>query len=213
MRNSLYKMAAIFAGSEDREIPIVSQMGIYEYTRYVTRLLIADQLKAKVERLDAAARKRTEGAPRRGQAALTPAEKDERESLLRHATAHRDNPRVVLLSPGPRSATYFEDSYLSRYLGYTMVEGGDLTVRDNIVFLKTLGGLLPVDVILRRVIDDYCDPLELRGDSLLGVPGLVQAARRTSCRAASTSLAMSAIMKLTASCAAMGTPKAVRSLA
>lgn len=101
-----------------------------------------------------------------------------RETLQSLATHHRDNPRIVLLSPGPQSTSYFEDTYLARYLGYTMVEGGDLMVRDNIVFLKTLGGLLPVDVILRRVIDDYCDPLELRGDSLLGVPGLVQAARR-----------------------------------
>lgn len=100
-----------------------------------------------------------------------------REMLPSLATRHRDNPRIVLLSPGPRSPTYFEDAYLSRYLGYTLVEGGDLTVRDTNVFLKTLGGLLPVDVILRRLQDDDCDPLELRGDSMLGVPGLLQAAR------------------------------------
>ena len=61
--------------------------------------------------------------------------------------------------------------------GYTLVEGGDLTVRDNRVYLKLLGGLQPVDVILRRLDDDYCDPLELRGDSFLGVPGLLQAVR------------------------------------
>lgn len=100
-----------------------------------------------------------------------------RETLFSLAPHDRDNPRVVLLSPGPRSANYFEDAYLSRYLGFTLVEGGDLTVRGTRVFLKTLGGLLPVDVILRRTPDDESDPLELRGDSPLGVPGLVQAAR------------------------------------
>ncbi len=100
-----------------------------------------------------------------------------RDTLLSLAPRHRDNPRVVLLSPGPRSATYFEDGYLARYLGYTLVEGGDLTVRGKSVFLKTLGGLLPVDIILRRVADDDCDPLELKAESHLGVPGLVHAAR------------------------------------
>ena len=77
--------------------------------------------------------------------------------------------------PRPAQPDYFEDAYLARYLGYTLVAGDDLAVRDNRVYLKTLGGLLPVDVILRRVYDDDCDPLELRSDSLLGVPGLVQA--------------------------------------
>ena len=89
----------------------------------------------------------------------------------------RENPRIVLLTPGPYNETYFEHAFLARYLGYTLVEGGDLTVRDNRVFLKTLGGLLPVDVIVRRQDDHFCDPLELRGDSMLGVPGLVQAVR------------------------------------
>ncbi|WP_158596074.1 circularly permuted type 2 ATP-grasp protein [Oleomonas cavernae] len=84
-------------------------------------------------------------------------------------------PRIVLLTPGPYNETYFEHAYLARYLGYTLVEGSDLTVRDDRVFLKTLGGLEPVDVILRRVDDDFCDPLELRGDSTLGVAGMVQA--------------------------------------
>lgn len=90
------------------------------------------------------------------------------------------NPRVVLLSPGPRSSRYFEDVYLSRYLGYTLVEGGDLTVRGDGVFLKTLGGLLPVHVILRRLADLDCDPLDLRPDSNVGVPALGQAARNGS---------------------------------
>ena len=100
-----------------------------------------------------------------------------RETLANLAQHHRDNPRVVLLSPGPVSSRYFEDVYLARYLGYALVEGGDLTVRGDGVFLKTLGGLLPVDVILRRVADGDCDPLELRPDSPAGIPGLVQAAR------------------------------------
>ena len=100
-----------------------------------------------------------------------------RETLASLAQHHRENPRVVLLSPGPASSRYFEDVYLARYLGYALVEGGDLTVRGDGVFLKTLGGLLSVDVILRRVADGNCDPLELRPDSPAGIPGLVQAAR------------------------------------
>jgi uncharacterized circularly permuted ATP-grasp superfamily protein/uncharacterized alpha-E superfamily protein len=89
----------------------------------------------------------------------------------------RDNPRVVLLTPGPYNETYFEHAFLARYLGFTLVEGGDLTVRGEHVYLKTLGGLLPVDVIVRRQDDNFCDPLELREDSMLGVPGLMQAVR------------------------------------
>ncbi|MCX6913739.1 MAG: circularly permuted type 2 ATP-grasp protein [Verrucomicrobia bacterium] len=88
-----------------------------------------------------------------------------------------DNPAIALLTPGPRNESYFEHAYLARLLGFTLVEGGDLTVRDRRVFLKTLDGLRPVDVVLRRVSDAFCDPLALRGDSLLGVPGLVEAAR------------------------------------
>lgn len=98
-------------------------------------------------------------------------------SLAALGSRRTDNPRVVLLTPGPYNETYFEQAYLARYLGYAMVEGQDLTVRDDRVFLKTLSGLEPVDVILRRVDDDFCDPLELRNDSMLGVPGLVEAVR------------------------------------
>jgi uncharacterized circularly permuted ATP-grasp superfamily protein/uncharacterized alpha-E superfamily protein len=87
------------------------------------------------------------------------------------------NARIVLLTPGPHAATYFEHAYLARYLGLTLVEGGDLTARDNHVYLKTLSGLEPVHGILRRVDDDWLDPLELRADSMLGVPGLLQAVR------------------------------------
>ena len=100
-----------------------------------------------------------------------------RDTLASLAPHGRDNPRIVLLTAGPHNATYFEQAFLAQYLGYPLVEGGDLVVRDGRVFLKTLGGLHPVDVILRRLNDDYCDPLELRAESLLGVPGLVQATR------------------------------------
>lgn len=94
------------------------------------------------------------------------------ETLRQLSPARRENPRIVILSPGPHQRYYFEDAYLARYLGYTLVEGGDLAVRNDRVSLKTLGGLLPVDVILRRVNDTDCDPLELNSDSELGVPGL-----------------------------------------
>jgi uncharacterized circularly permuted ATP-grasp superfamily protein/uncharacterized alpha-E superfamily protein len=100
-----------------------------------------------------------------------------RETLASLAPQGRENPRIVLLTAGPHNATYFEQAFLAQYLGYPLVEGGDLAVRDGRVYLKTLGGLHPVDVIVRRLRDDYCDPLELRPDSLLGVPGLMQAAR------------------------------------
>ncbi len=99
------------------------------------------------------------------------------KSLVRLAPRRGDKARVVMLTPGPHNETYFEQAYLARYLGYTLVEGQDLTVRENHVFLKTLSGLERVDVILRRVDDDFCDPLELRSDSILGVPGLVEALR------------------------------------
>ena len=104
---------------------------------------------------------------------LAPFFRAQREALASLAPCR--NPRVVLLTPGPRNETYFEHSYLSRYLGFTLVEGADLTVRDRYVYLKTVDGLEQVDVILRRVDDSFCDPLELRSDSLLGVSGLVGA--------------------------------------
>lgn len=99
------------------------------------------------------------------------------KTLRQIAPRKAENPRVVMLTPGPHNETYFEQTYLARYLGYSLVEGQDLTVRDNFVFLKTLSGLEKVDVIWRRVDDDFCDPLELRNDSILGVPGLIEAAR------------------------------------
>jgi len=98
------------------------------------------------------------------------------DSLLAHCPRGTAG-KVVLLTPGPFNETYFEQAYLARYLGIPLVEGGDLTVRDQRVFLKTLHGLEQVDAILRRLDDDFCDPLELRSDSALGVPGLMQAVR------------------------------------
>src|SRR4051812_9492495 len=98
-----------------------------------------------------------------------------RESILSLAISRRD--RAVLLTPGPYNESYFEHVYLAHYLGLTLVEGDDLVVRDSQVFLKTLTGLERVAAIFRRVDSDFCDPLELRGDSALGVPGLVEAVR------------------------------------
>ena len=100
-----------------------------------------------------------------------------RDALQRLVPAKRENPRIVVLTPGPYNETYFEHAFLARYLGYTLVEGGDLTVRENRVFLKTLGGLLPVDVIVRRQDDNFCDPLELTRRFHAGRAGLVQAVR------------------------------------
>ncbi|QEH32139.1 hypothetical protein OJF2_06080 [Aquisphaera giovannonii] len=108
---------------------------------------------------------------------LAPYFQSVRDLLQSIAPHNRDNPRIVLLTPGPYNETYFEHAFLAGYLGYTLVEGGDLMVRGNRVYLKLLGGLQPVDVILRRLDDDYCDPLELRGQSFLGVPGLLQVLR------------------------------------
>ncbi|MFN8356770.1 MAG: circularly permuted type 2 ATP-grasp protein [Spirosomataceae bacterium] len=88
-----------------------------------------------------------------------------------------ENPNIVFLTPGPSNETYFEHAYLASYLGYTLVQGDDLLVRDGIVYLKSIDRLERVDVIIRRVDDEWCDPLELREDSRLGIPGLLQAMR------------------------------------
>jgi len=84
---------------------------------------------------------------------------------------------IALLTPGPYNETYFEHAYLARYLGLSLVEGSDLVVRDQRLFLKTLRGLVPVHGLLKRLDDQFLDPLELRADSTLGVPGLLQAIR------------------------------------
>ena len=94
------------------------------------------------------------------------------------ALADNERPLIVLLTPGPYNETYYEQAYLARYLGFPLIQGSDLTVRDGFVWLKTLSGLQRVHAILRRLDDDFCDPLELRADSMLGVAGLTEAARR-----------------------------------
>jgi uncharacterized circularly permuted ATP-grasp superfamily protein/uncharacterized alpha-E superfamily protein len=113
--------------------------------------------------------------------------RDSLASWGRWCAAHGNNsaplrdgelPLIVLLTPGPYNETYYEQAYLARYLGLPLVEGSDLTVRNGVVWLKTLSGLQRVHVIMRRVDDDFCDPLELRTDSALGVAGLTEAARR-----------------------------------
>lgn len=86
-------------------------------------------------------------------------------------------PTVVLLTPGPYSEAWFEHAFLARHLGLTLVQGEDLAVRDQRVYLKTLSGLKRVHGILRWLDDAFCDPLELRPDSALGVTGLLQAVR------------------------------------
>ena len=101
-----------------------------------------------------------------------------RQSLLLWAPKGDGPPLVVLLTPGPYNETYFEHALLARYLGFTLVEGSDLTVRNGCVWMKTVEGLKRVHAILRRQDDDYCDPLELRSDSALGVAGLTDCARR-----------------------------------
>ena len=96
---------------------------------------------------------------------------------LMRASPAGERSRIVLLTPGPLNETYFEQVFLARYLGVTLVEGSDLTVRGARLYLKTLHGLERVHVLLRRVDDEFLDPLELRPDSALGVPGLLQCLR------------------------------------
>jgi uncharacterized circularly permuted ATP-grasp superfamily protein/uncharacterized alpha-E superfamily protein len=95
---------------------------------------------------------------------------------LMGAASHAD-PRICLLTPGPYNETYFEQAYLARYLGFLLVEGGDLTMRDSEINVRTIAGLKRADVIWRRIDSDYADPLELNARSRLGVPGLVDALR------------------------------------
>ncbi len=93
------------------------------------------------------------------------------------SAAERKDPRICLLTPGPFSETYFEQAHLARYLGFLLVEGDDLVVRDGLVYVRTIAGLKRADVILRRVDADFVDPLELNSASQLGVPGLLEAIR------------------------------------
>jgi len=100
------------------------------------------------------------------------------QAFLDIAPQGKEQPRVVLLTPGPRNETYFEHAFLASYMGFTLAQGEDLVVRNGFVWIKTVEGLEKVDIILRRVDDSYCDPLELREDSHLGIPGLLEAIRK-----------------------------------
>src|SRR5476649_1102600 len=93
--------------------------------------------------------------------------------------AERSQPRICLLTPGPYSETYFEQAYLARYLGFLLVEGDDLVVHQGLTHVRTIAGLKRADVIWRWVDSDFIDPLELNGQSRLGVPGLVSAMRNS----------------------------------
>jgi len=86
-------------------------------------------------------------------------------------------PSVALLTPGPFNSAYYEHSFLADRLGIELVEGRDLTVRDDTVYMRTTEGPQRVDVLYRRIDDDFLDPLTFRPDSILGVPGLVSASR------------------------------------
>ncbi|MFZ2106315.1 MAG: circularly permuted type 2 ATP-grasp protein, partial [Roseiarcus sp.] len=93
------------------------------------------------------------------------------------ASGERSEPRIGILTPGPLSATYFEQAYLARYLGFLLVEGEDLVMRDGRVFVRTIAGLKRADVLWRHVDAEWCDPLELNSASHIGVPGLLDAIR------------------------------------
>jgi uncharacterized circularly permuted ATP-grasp superfamily protein/uncharacterized alpha-E superfamily protein len=93
------------------------------------------------------------------------------------ALSRQDDAHICLLTPGPMNETYFEHAYLARYLGLLLVEGEDLSVRDDGVFIRTVSGLQRTEVLLRRIDADFADPLELNAASRLGAPGLLQAVR------------------------------------
>jgi uncharacterized circularly permuted ATP-grasp superfamily protein len=99
------------------------------------------------------------------------------KALLHLAPETDDKPNVVLLTPGVYNSAYFEHCFLARQMGIPIVEGRDLVVRDSRVYMRTTAGLMPVHVIYRRIDDDFLDPTVFRPDSILGVPGLVNAYR------------------------------------
>lgn len=96
---------------------------------------------------------------------------------LRHAT-HIDNPCVVVLTPGRYNSAYYEHAFLAQQMGVELVEGADLMVKNEHVYMRTTAGLQQVDVIYRRIDDDYLDPLAFRAESTLGVPGLLSVYRK-----------------------------------
>jgi uncharacterized circularly permuted ATP-grasp superfamily protein len=113
-------------------------------------------------------------------------------ALMAAAPVGRESPRVVVLTPGPANAAYYEHSFLAQQMGVPLVEGRDLTVRDRRVYLRTTAGRERVDVIYRRIDDGFLDPAALLADSLLGVAGLMQACREGTvsvCNAVGTGVA------------------------
>ena len=103
---------------------------------------------------------------------------DFKTMLKNNSLKNNENPLITLLTPGPHNETYFEHSYLSSFLNLTLVQGEDLLEKNNQLWLKSLSGLKRVDAMIRRVDSAYCDPLELRSDSQLGVAGLVNVIRK-----------------------------------
>ena len=108
---------------------------------------------------------------------LSPFYLSTQQALARNFGKGKDDLTIVYLTPGPNNETYFEHAYLAAYYGYILAQGDDLLVRGGFVWLKSIEGLRKVDIILRRIDDDFSDPLELRSDSRLGVPGLLHAIR------------------------------------
>ncbi|NNE78027.1 MAG: circularly permuted type 2 ATP-grasp protein, partial [Pricia sp.] len=100
------------------------------------------------------------------------------QMLINASPSKKENPNIVILTPGSHNETYFEHAYLASFLGYPLVQGNDLVVRDGYLWMKSLQGLKQIDVVLRRVDDVFTDPLELREDSHLGVAGLLDVVRR-----------------------------------
>ena len=103
---------------------------------------------------------------------------DFNQMLIDSAPGKKEVPNIVVMTPGSLNETYFEHAYMASFLGYPLVQGNDLVVRDGFVWMKSLEGLKQIDVILRRVDDVFTDPLELREDSHLGVAGLLDVVRR-----------------------------------
>ncbi|WP_321828279.1 circularly permuted type 2 ATP-grasp protein [Maribacter dokdonensis] len=100
------------------------------------------------------------------------------QMLIDAAPGKKENPNIVILTPGSHNETYFEHAYMASFLGYPLVQGNDMVVRDGFLWMKSLQGLKQIDVVLRRVDDAFTDPLELREDSHLGVAGLLDVVRR-----------------------------------
>ncbi|MGH9282924.1 MAG: circularly permuted type 2 ATP-grasp protein, partial [Acidimicrobiales bacterium] len=98
-------------------------------------------------------------------------------ALRAAAPPGRDDPTVVVLTPGVYNAAYFEHAFLARQMGVELVEGRDLVCRDNVIFMRTTGGEQRVDVVYRRIDDEFLDPIQFRSDSMLGCPGILNAAR------------------------------------